>query len=71
MTQTNCARCFIQLSRRELLRESLLCGDCERRLLALDVDHEDLRQLPLDSLDLELELDVGTLGARRPNTSLD
>jgi hypothetical protein len=52
MTQTNCARCFSHLTRRELLRESLLCTDCERRLLAMDVEREEIRQLPLDDLDL-------------------
>ena len=52
MTQTNCARCFSHLTRRELLRESLLCADCERRLLATDVEREEIRQLPFDEPDL-------------------
>jgi hypothetical protein len=52
MMQTNCARCFGQLGRRELLRESLLCADCDRQLLAMDVWREDLWLNPFDELEL-------------------
>jgi hypothetical protein len=30
----------------------LLCADCERRLLAADVEREEIRRLPFDDMDL-------------------
>lgn len=65
MTQTNCARCLARLGRRELLRESLLCNDCERLLLTPNVEWEELRQLPLDDLDL------GGLRSQRSDRTFD
>lgn len=42
MAQINCARCLLPLCRGELLRESLLCSDCEAYLLEIGAGNDDL-----------------------------